>query len=111
MSDYLLANPGLLSGWAFYGVIACLLVAEALFPKVNLQFSLFKRWANNVLLAVFNTIVMRYLSPLIGAAAAFFALEEGWGLFHGFNNIVVVMLGILILDCLSYALHRFSHSW
>lgn len=85
---------------------------EALTPRRHLTVGRHRRWASNLGLVLFNTLIARFLIPLGTAGMAVLAGERGWGLF---NNISVptwlaVLLSVVALDLAIYLQHVLFHA-
>jgi len=95
------------------GLLGSMLVVERLAPWRRLARVDFGRWARNVSLALYNTVVLSLLPMIANYSAAVMADERGMGLL----NVVVVpvwasfVITFLVIDLLVYGQHRVLHQW
>ena len=66
----------------FFGVFGVMAVWELLRPRRRLQSSKAVRWANNLGLVFFNSVVVRLAFPTAAVGMAVLAGEQGWGVFN-----------------------------
>lgn len=108
-------NEGILRLGIFAFLLVALAVWEALSPRRqksktpnNLANN---RRLNNVLVVVFDTVLVRLLVPLLPVGMAVYASENSFGLFNQLDLPIwlVFLLSLLILDCIIYWQHRLFH--
>jgi len=60
----------------------------------------------------FNTLLLRFLAPLMAVGLAIMAEEENWGLLNNIaiNSYVKMFLAVLILDLIIYLQHVMFHT-
>lgn len=99
----------------FIGAFCVLAMAELLFPRRRLAYSKSVRWANNLAISVFNTILVGIVVPLAGVGAALLAQEQQWGLFFLISDRVYfphwlsVLVFLFVFDLVIYTQHRLFH--
>ena len=61
----------------------------------------------------FNTLLLRFLAPLMAVGLAIMAEEENWGLLNNIaiNSYVKMFLAVLILDLIIYLQHVMFHTF
>lgn len=96
----------------FVGVFGLVALLELLSPRRQLLVNKAVRWANNLSLVVFNTVMLRLIFPTAAVGVALFAQQQGWGLFNYFEVplIVAVLLSIIALDMVIYLQHVLVHA-
>jgi len=95
----------------FITVLILMMALEAIFPARERLQSRPQRWATNFSLVVIDTLVVRFLFPVIAVGAAAWAHGKGWGLFNNVSmpNGLAVFLAIFILDMMIYWQHVAFH--
>ena len=95
----LLAGFGLVATW------------ESIRPLRSPSASTPRRWLNNFLWYVLNTLLLRWLLPASAIGWGGVVAERGWGLWAdpGFPPWVGLVLGLLALDLAGYAAHALLH--
>ena len=96
---------------AFAGVFGLMALWELAAPRRRLRVGK-RRWAGNVPLTIFNTVLLRVAVPLGAYGAAEVAAERGWGLFNvvDASALVEVAIAVLLLDLIIYLQHRVFHA-
>ena len=79
-------------------------LAEYQWPRKVLTQKKSTRWASNIGLVFFNSLILRLTLPLLAIDAAFIAQQEQWGLFNYLNtpSFLTGLLSILLLDWLIF---------
>ena len=85
---------------------------EVIAPRRRLTVSKPLRWASNLGLVAFNTVILRLLLPTAAVGMALLAEERAWGLL---NNYAVpywlsLVLAVMILDFVIYLQHVMFHA-
>ncbi|MFT4862029.1 MAG: sterol desaturase/sphingolipid hydroxylase (fatty acid hydroxylase superfamily) [Pseudohongiellaceae bacterium] len=95
----------------FLFVFLLLALSEVLWPRRQLSAKRSQRWIANIGLSAINSIAIRLLIPFAGAASAFWAQENGLGLFNQFDwpAWFEFLLFILLFDLTIYWQHRVFH--
>ena len=108
-------NETVLRLGAFLGVFTLLALAETLRPRRLRLLPRGQRWFAHFGMLGLATVLVRLfalLFPLVGAtAAAIYAAEQGWGLFHWLSvpGWIEILLAIALLDLAIWAQHVATH--
>lgn len=108
-------NESALRLGAFLGAFALLALAESLRPRRARLLPRGRRWFAHFGMLGLATMLVRLVAlllPLVGAtAAALFAAQQGWGLFHWLDwpDWVEIALAVLLLDLAIWAQHLATH--
>ena len=97
---------------AFAAVFAAMAASEALAPRRALTISRALRWANNLGLVAFNTLMLRLLFPTAAAGMAVFAAAQGWGLLNHFAVPlwIAVPVSVVAMDLVIWLQHVLVHA-
>jgi len=70
------------------------------------------RWVNNIGMMLLTTGLIRLIVPITAVAAALFANEHGWGLFHHVQvpTVLAVVGSVIALDLIIYLQHILVHA-
>lgn len=95
----------------FFGLLALLMLAEALWPRKKRRLTRLKRWSNNLALTFANTLLLRLVVPMTAVAASFWASDNNIGLFNllSLPLWLSVLLAVVFLDMLIYWQHVLFH--
>lgn len=97
----------------FFSVLAALLSFEYYFAWREKKFA-WQRLGKHFLIIFAGSILVKLCIPVGLVGIAEFAQQRQWGLFNQLSflsNFIAVIAGLLLLDCLIYWQHRFSHRW
>ena len=96
----------------FLGTFLLLSLGELWRPRRVLVTSKKERWFNNLIIMVMNTLLVRFLFPLVPLGMAFLARERGWGLLQYLEvpYLVNVVAAVLVLDFVVYLQHVLFHA-
>lgn len=100
---------------AFLGVFALLAYAETLRPRRLRLLSRRTRWLSHFGMLGLATLLVRlavFIFPLLGTtAAAIYAAQQGWGLFHWLSlpAWIEILLAFMLLDLAIWAQHLATH--
>src|SRR5262245_27960618 len=80
-------------------------------PRQPSPAALRTRWINNFALWALDSLVARWMFPVLGVAFALIAARRGWGLFHlaAVPTALAIGASVLVLDLWRYAEHRLYH--
>ena len=111
MFDYILAHEAAVRMCAFAGVLAALLVLEALLPRRGGDRLRRLRWGANLPMVVAGALLVRMVLPLGAAGVALWARQQGVGLFNvlAVPNTIAEIASFLALDAAIYGQHRLFH--
>ena len=81
-------------------------------PRRPLTQSKKVRWANNLLLVVLDSLLLRFIFPLTAVAVATIAEQKGWGLINIFNlpKALAIPLAVVLMDLAIYLQHVMAHA-
>jgi len=107
----IISNEGGFRLSLFLGVLLCLGVLSALFPRRTLRSSWWQRWLNNIGIAALDTLIVRVLFPTAAVGFAIAINERQWGLMNWLplTDWFAVLLTIILLDMLIYWQHVIFH--
>ena len=96
----------------FLVVFVLLALGELWKPRRSLVASKKERWFNNLIITVMNTLLVRFLFPLVPVGMALLARERGWGLLNRVEvpYLLQVAGAILVLDFVVYLQHVLFHA-
>lgn len=95
----------------FIGVLACMMILEAAFPRKTRTQGRGLRWATNLGIVVIYTFVLRLLFPMAALGMASYAHAKGWGVLNmwGLPTWVNIIITVIALDFAVYWQHVISH--
>ena len=107
----MLTSEAIIRLGAFAGVFGLMALWELAAPQRRLRVGK-RRWAGNVPLTIFNTVLLRIAVPLGAYGAAEVAAEQGWGFLNLVDApaLVKVTIAVLLLDLIIYLQHRVFHA-
>ena len=113
MNEYILTNEAAIRAASFFGIFIVVALWELVGPRRKLSVSKGLRWINNLGIVFFNTLLLRFLAPLMAVGLAIMAEEENWGLLNNIaiNSYVKMFLAVLILDLIIYLQHVMFHTF
>ena len=96
----------------FLGIFAVMALWEVLAPRRALTVSKAVRWANNLGLVAFNTILLRLLFPAAAVGMAAFASDQGWGLLNHFQipAWIAIPAAVIAMDFVIWLQHVMVHA-
>ena len=117
MDALLVHYPTWLANLYYGGLLTCLLL-ELMMPVIASHYPKLTRCVNNLLIGLCNNLLAIIL-PLTVVALAMQGQMQGWGLFNLWrwddsgiaSELLMIAVGVLLLDCADYGLHRLSHQW
>ncbi|MEW6120966.1 MAG: sterol desaturase family protein [Pseudomonadota bacterium] len=110
--QFILANEPAIRLGFFLGIFAVVGIWEVLAPRRALTVSKALRWASNLGLVVFNTVLLRLLFPLAAVGIAVFAADNGWGLLNHFAVPfwIAVPAAVIAMDFVIWLQHVMVHA-
>jgi len=111
MEAFILANEQTLRLAAFGGILLVMGIWELLSPRRVAVFSKVRRWITNLSLSILNSLLLRFLLPVLAVGAASWAQGNEIGLFNQLALPVLLecILALLLLDLAIYAQHVLFH--
>lgn len=101
----------------FAGIFVFMAVLELLIPKRKPKHSRARRWFTNIAIGGIGSLLVRAMAalaiPLAAVAAAFWARDNGWGLFNAtaWPAWAEITAAIVLLDLAIYGQHVISHKF
>ena len=110
--NWILSNEMPLRLSFFFGIFAVMALWEVLSPRRKLSQSKGIRWANNLGLILFNTLVLRILFPAAAVGVAMVGQEQGWGLlsYYQLPFMLSVVVAVIAMDFVLYLQHAMVHA-
>lgn len=95
----------------YFGIVIVVSMLEWVVPRRLAGDTLRLRWSGNFGITIVDTILVRFLFPMLGVGWAAFCSERGWGLFNQFAFPIWLQLVLTLpaLDVVSYAQHYLLH--
>ncbi|MEQ9519450.1 MAG: sterol desaturase family protein [Parvibaculum sp.] len=111
MENFILTHEPVLRLSGFLGLLCLMGVWEWALPRRARHYSQARRWLTNIGLSLFNSVLLRFLVPVLAVGAAARAQENGFGLFNLVDLPVYLewALAFLLLDLLIYGQHALFH--
>jgi sterol desaturase/sphingolipid hydroxylase (fatty acid hydroxylase superfamily) len=96
----------------FLGIFLLLSLGELWKPRRVLVTSKKERWFNNLIIMVVDTLLVRFLFPLVPVSMALLARERGWGFLSQVDlpYVLQVVGAVLVLDFVVYLQHVLFHA-
>ena len=112
LSQFVLEHEAPIRLGFFFGTFAVMALWEIVAPRRRPAVSKALRWANNLVLVVLNTVLLRLLFPAAAVGVAAFAAAQGWGLLNYFTVPygVAVVMAVVALDLIIYLQHVLFHA-
>jgi sterol desaturase/sphingolipid hydroxylase (fatty acid hydroxylase superfamily) len=113
MNEYILTNEAAIRAASFFGIFIVVALWEPVGPRRKLSVSKGLGWINNLGIVFFNTLLLRFLAPLMAVGLAIMAEEENWGLLNNIaiNSYVKMFHAVLILNLIIYLQHVMFHTF
>lgn len=95
----------------FLGTLVVLALLEGLAPRRVLSTPRPARWIANLGIVTLDTLIVRFLFPVLPAGFALLCRQEGWGLLNSFQVPygVAVVIGVVLFDFFIYIQHVLFH--
>jgi len=95
----------------FLGSLTVLALLERMAPRRVLSTSRPARWLANLGIVTLDTLIVRFLFPVLPAGFALLCRQEGWGLLNYFHVPygVAVFAGVVLFDFFIYVQHVLFH--
>jgi sterol desaturase/sphingolipid hydroxylase (fatty acid hydroxylase superfamily) len=96
---------------SFLGVFAAVAGGEILFPRRRLTTAKKARWCANLSIVALDTVLARFLLPVLPVAMAAIARDRGWGFLNSlaWPSWLEAVAAIVLLDLVIYAQHVLFH--
>ena len=95
----------------FLSTFLIIAILEYFIPRRTLIISKSKRWFNNIVLIIIDTLTLKILFPFVAIGTSIYASQKGIGLFNilDFSFLSSIILSIILLDFIIYWQHRLFH--
>ncbi|NQU64521.1 MAG: sterol desaturase family protein, partial [SAR324 cluster bacterium] len=112
MNRFMLENEILIRLGFFCCIFTIVAIWEMILPRRNLSASKLRRWYSNLSIVLINSLVVRWIFPVLAVGLAIELEKLGWGLFNKIELAWSLKLGlsILILDFVIYVQHAMFHT-
>ncbi len=112
MNNFILENEILIRLGFFGSIFIFVAMWEVISPRRRLSTSKIQRWYSNLSIVLLNSLLVRFIFPVLAVGLALEAQKQGWGLFNKIElawslNLVV---SILFLDFVIYFQHVLFHN-
>jgi len=96
----------------FFGILILMALWELAAPRRRVEIPRLVRWTNNLGLVVLDSLLVRFVFPVVAVGLAVIAQENGWGLLNQFSIPVWIatILAVLVLDFAIYLQHVLFHA-
>lgn len=112
MNEFIIAHEVPIRLGFFFGVFGAMALWEVLAPRRPLGVSKPVRWANNLALVFFNSILLRLVFPAAAVGVALYAQSRGLGLLHAaaLPPALALVVAVVALDFAIYLQHVLFHA-
>ncbi len=95
----------------FFGVFIIMAIYEGVSPKRELKAPKATRWFTNLSITFLNSLLLRWLFPVLAIGMAYVAEEQGLGILNKIEipEYMSVLIAVLFLDFIIYAQHYAFH--
>jgi len=95
----------------FFGMFIIMAIYEVVSPKRKLTTPKASRWFTNLSITFLNSLLLRWLFPVLAIGMAYIAEEKGLGILNKFEmpEYMSVLIAVLFLDFIIYAQHYAFH--
>jgi len=101
----------------FFGIFMIMAMYEVIAPKRKLTTSKKLRWFTNLSITFLNSLLLRWLFPVLAIGIAYMAEEKGLGILNKVElpKVISILIAVLFLDFIiyvqHYAFHVLHHPW
>ena len=112
MSEFVLSHESAIRLGFFLGILLIVALIEILAPRRPLTTSKKSRWFGNIGVVVIGNLLVRILFPITALQLAFWAKQNGWGMFNAMSlpYWMVIVFSIILLDFIIYLQHVMFHA-
>ena len=112
MNEFILNNEIAIRLIFFFGIFAVMAIWEIILPKRTLILPKMVRWANNLGLVVFNTLILRLIVPTAAVGVATFVDKNGWGILNYYDlpPAMAIIITLIAMDFIIYLQHVMAHA-
>lgn len=104
-------NEAIIRLGSFFGIFALMSVWEVLAPKRALTTSKAVRWSSNLAITFINSLLLRFIFPVLAIGVAYIGTEQGLGILNKVEipELLSGLIAIILLDFAIYAQHYAFH--
>lgn len=112
MTDFIVAQEGIIRLGFFVGIFVVVAIMELIVPRRPLTTSKATRWFGNIGIVAINTVLVRLLFSTGAVGVAIWVEGQGWGMLNSFALPLwlKVVLSIALLDFIIYLQHVMFHA-
>ncbi|MDG2000454.1 MAG: sterol desaturase family protein [Alphaproteobacteria bacterium] len=109
--DYIINNEAKLRLSAFLFMLSLIFLIELIFPIYIRKIKSYKRWIINFSFVLINTLILRFLFPILAVSFASICIKYNIGIFNyfNFNGLFSVVVSFLFLDLGIWLQHLLFH--
>ena len=109
--DYIINNEATLRLCAFLFMLLLIFIIELIFPIYVRRIVSYKRWIINFSFVLINTLILRFLFPILAVSFASICIKYNIGVFnyYNFTGIVSIIVSFLFLDLGIWLQHLLFH--
>ena len=95
----------------FFGIFIIMAIYEVVAPKRKLTAPKSARWFTNLSITFLNSLLLRWIFPVLAIGMAYVAKEQGLGILNKVEmpEYLAVIIAVLFLDFIIYAQHYAFH--
>ena len=96
----------------FGGIFVVIALWEILLPRRSYDIPRSRRWSNNIIVIILNTLLIRVIAPVMPLTLAVNMEKTGWGFFNYIDlpAPLEAILAFLLLDLIIYLQHLMFHA-
>ncbi len=112
MNEFIVHNEIIIRLICFFSIFTIIAIWEILAPKRTLILSKTLRWANNLGLVIFNSLILRLILPTAAVGMAIFVNDNGWGMlnYYDFPVAISILIAVIVMDFIIYLQHIMMHA-
>jgi sterol desaturase/sphingolipid hydroxylase (fatty acid hydroxylase superfamily) len=112
MNEFVMSYEVSIRLGAFFSIFVLVAVWELIAPRRQLTMSKIVRWYSNLGVTFINSVLLRWVFPLVAVGMAIVAQERGWGVLNTFelSSWFALVISIAALDCTIYLQHVMFHA-
>lgn len=110
--EFVMTHEAFIRMGFFFGILGIMALWEILAPRRALAASKAVRWANNLGLVIFNSIILRLIFPAAAVGMAAFTAAQGWGILNYYETPfwIAVVVSVVAMDFIIYLQHVMVHA-
>jgi len=111
MNSFIIENEVNIRLGFFFGIFLLIAAWELIWPRRVLTSKKTVRWYSNLGIVFLNSLILRWLFPVMAVTMAYLAQERGWGLLNMLSLPlgIELIISLISLDLVIYFQHRMFH--